>query len=120
MATGCLMVGSLFGPAIGKLSHLRFIIIAKTNCSGPCVGGIVVTFGGWRDIFWIQAGMAGLGLILSVLFVPSIQQSDRKCGKAAFSFRGLALFNPIPAITVLKYPNILLAVCSLFTFNLLM
>lgn len=54
--------------------------------------------------------MAGLGLLTSVLFVPSIYQSDGKYGKADFSFRNLALFNPLPALSVLKHPNILLTV----------
>ncbi|OJJ47979.1 hypothetical protein ASPZODRAFT_141531 [Penicilliopsis zonata CBS 506.65] len=97
-AVGCFMVGSVSGPAIG-----------------PCIGGIIVTFAHWRIIFWLQVGMTALGLSLSLLFVPTIQQS--KTGKETPS-SVLAMFNPMRILRQMIYPNVLFAylTCGLLAF----
>jgi MFS family permease len=45
--------GTLIGPAFG-----------------PFIGGIIVTFRTWRDIFWLQSALGGLGAILVIFFLP--------------------------------------------------
>ncbi|KAJ6086406.1 hypothetical protein N7467_005320 [Penicillium canescens] len=74
-AVGCFMVGSASGPAIG-----------------PCIGGIIVTFAQWRIIYWLQFAMTLLGLILSLLFVPSIQEKN--------------MFNPMRIFRHFIHPNV--------------
>ncbi|KAF7121767.1 hypothetical protein CNMCM5793_009320 [Aspergillus hiratsukae] len=93
------MVGSVTGPALG-----------------PCIGGLVVTFAHWRIIFWVQVAMAGLGLVLSLLFVPEIQKREGE-GKGEGERRPssvrevLVVFNPVRIFRQWLYPNVLLCVC---------
>lgn len=47
------MSGTLIGPAFG-----------------PFIGGIIVTFVTWRDIFWLQTALAALSTALIILFLP--------------------------------------------------
>ncbi|KAL4896219.1 putative MFS transporter [Aspergillus ambiguus] len=92
-AVGFFMTGTVCGPAIG-----------------PCIGGIIVTFASWRIIYWLQLGMTGLGLALSVLFVPSIQQEgktdEKKPHRSVVEL--LLLFNPVRILRQYVYPNIFL------------
>ncbi|RHZ60618.1 hypothetical protein CDV55_104679 [Aspergillus turcosus] len=95
-AVGFFMVGSVTGPAIG-----------------PCIGGLVVTFAHWRIIFWVQVAMAGLGLVLSLLFVPEIEkregEGEGKGERRPSSVREiLAMFNPVRIFRQWLYPNVLL------------
>ncbi|PWY82172.1 synaptic vesicle transporter [Aspergillus heteromorphus CBS 117.55] len=63
-AVGLFMVGTVAGPAIG-----------------PCIGGIIVTFSSWRNIYWVQVAMSGFGLVMSLLFVPEIPSADAKAAE---------------------------------------
>ncbi|KAL5338846.1 major facilitator superfamily domain-containing protein [Aspergillus crustosus] len=98
-AVGFFMLGTVTGPAIG-----------------PCIGGVIVTFSSWRNIYWLQTAMAGLGLILSLLFVPEIQmegsnselEKEPNTKKATF-WDILKVFNPTRIIRLWLYPNILLS-----------
>ncbi|KFY95663.1 hypothetical protein V500_02698 [Pseudogymnoascus sp. VKM F-4518 (FW-2643)] len=111
-AVGFFMAGSVSGPAIG-----------------PCVGGVIVTFTNWRVIYWVQVGMVGFGLALSLLFVPdikktnengqdevSIVEKDNKVSLSAFEI--LAKFNPSGILRPFMYTNILFAdlTCGFLAF----
>ncbi|KZF23239.1 synaptic vesicle transporter [Xylona heveae TC161] len=102
-ATGFFMCGTVTGPALG-----------------PCIGGIIVTFVTWRAIFWLQAGMAASGLILSLIFVPSITRPATE-GQATFvKSQLLSQFSPMRVLELLIYPNILLTdiACGCLSFTL--
>ncbi|KAL3467399.1 major facilitator superfamily domain-containing protein [Aspergillus heterothallicus] len=96
-AVGFFMLGSVAGPAIG-----------------PCIGGVIVTFSSWRNIYWLQTAMAGLGLILSFLFVPEIEEEidpdaevvEEKQKKKITLRYILRVFNPLPVFKLWLYPNI--------------
>lgn len=84
------------------------------------MGGIIVTFASWRIIFWVQTGMAGLGLALSLLFVSSsvkdppkmIYQRKKDDEKLNWGFYRMVLnmFNPLRIIRKFVYPNVFLTV----------
>lgn len=83
-----------------------------TYCLGPCIGGIIVTFAQWRIIYWLQFGMTLLGLILSLLFVPSVQEKNLVIGsgqpwKISTVFK---MFNPFRIFRQFIYPNVFIAV----------
>ncbi|KAL2817367.1 major facilitator superfamily domain-containing protein [Aspergillus granulosus] len=97
-AVGFFMLGSVAGPAIG-----------------PCIGGVIVTFASWRNIYWLQTAMAGLGLILSLLFVPEIEEEADPDAEAETGEKQqkqitlryiLQVFNPLPVFKLWLYPNI--------------
>ncbi|KAL4958019.1 major facilitator superfamily domain-containing protein [Aspergillus filifer] len=95
-AVGFFMLGSVTGPAIG-----------------PCIGGVIVTFASWRYIYWLQTAMAGFGLILSLIFVPEVQQevspTEPKPKKKVTIGYALRIFNPIRVFRMWLYPNIFLS-----------
>ncbi|RAL13744.1 putative MFS transporter [Aspergillus homomorphus CBS 101889] len=100
-AVGFFMAGTVTGPAIG-----------------PCIGGIIVTFASWRNIYWVQVAMTGFGLLLAALFVPDLYSVDRK-GTAnpekpstapSHNLQNiLNAFNPMRVFELWIYPNIFLA-----------
>jgi predicted MFS family arabinose efflux permease len=86
--------------------------------AGPCIGGVIVTFSSWRNIYWLQTAMAGLGLVLSLIFVPEVQQdisssmTERQKEKEKITLRyALKVFNPIRVFRLWLYPNVLFSVC---------
>lgn len=52
-ALSAFLSGTLIGPAFG-----------------PFIGGIIVTFCSWRDIFWLQSALGGLATVLVIFFLP--------------------------------------------------
>lgn len=74
-----------------------------------------MTFASWRIIFWVQTAMAGFGLILSLLFVSSVQDppamiAKKKAGAKVGALDMVAMFNPLRIIRQMVYPNVFLAV----------
>jgi MFS family permease len=73
----------------------------------PLVAGIITTYTTWRLILWIQCGMLGFSLALSLLFLG-------KGGKSA-TIKNPTLsevayvYNPWRVLTLYRYPNVLLA-----------
>ena len=107
-----MMVGSVSGPAIGKVvsfSGSTLGELALTKRPGPCIGGIIVTFAQWRIIYWLQFGMALLGFVLSWLFVPSLE-NKKKSEETQSVSRILKMFNPLHIFRPLIYPNVFLCV----------
>lgn len=86
--------------------------------AGPCIGGIIVTFASWRNIYWLQTAMAGLGLVLSLIFVPEVQQDisssetqkQKEKEKITLPY-ALKVFNPVRVFRLWLYPNVLFSVC---------
>ncbi|KAL6233683.1 major facilitator superfamily domain-containing protein [Aspergillus navahoensis] len=106
-ALGFFMLGTVAGPAIG-----------------PCIGGVIVTFTSWRYIYWLQTAMAGFGLVLSLIFVPEVQQEVSSSNTAKKMARGkitlryaLKVFNPARVFRLWLYPNLFFSflTCGLLT-----
>lgn len=77
------------------------------------MGGVIVTFTSWRVIFWLQLGMSGLGLLLSLLFFPKIEGTSEKVSTAFKPTTLVTIISKFSPTDVLKqwvYPNVFLAV----------
>lgn len=95
-ALGWFLSGTLIGPALG-----------------PFIGGIIVTFRTWRDIFWLQTALAGTATLLCFFLQPETIHNKR-----ADELEGLPVkerahkmwqwLNPFRVIKLYRYPNILL------------
>ncbi|PKX98465.1 putative MFS transporter [Aspergillus novofumigatus IBT 16806] len=94
---------------------------------GPCIGGLVVTFAHWRVIFWVQVAMAGLGLVLSLLFVPEVEKREAEgegVPRPSSLREVLAMFNPVRIFRQWLYPNVFLCdltcgLLAIFQYGLL-
>lgn len=104
------MVGSVSGPAIGMFKISTTITNTNiNNPSGPCIGGIIVTFAHWRIIYWLQFAMTALSLVLSLLFVPSLEAKKENKPPRKLSYV-LSMFNPLRIFCPFVYPNVFLSV----------
>lgn len=76
-----------------------------------------MTYNNWRTIYWMQTGQAGLGLILSLVFIPSIKSEVRQLfeekniqGGGKFSARDvLSRFNCVRIFKLYGRPPVFLA-----------
>ncbi|KAK3680335.1 hypothetical protein LTR37_021322 [Vermiconidia calcicola] len=94
-AYGWFLSGTLIGPALG-----------------PFIGGIIVTYASWRDIFWLQTVLAGISTLGVIFLVPETihrKRSDELSGlprkqkvKKLWSW-----INPWRVIKLFRYPNVL-------------
>ncbi|KAF2156215.1 MFS transporter [Myriangium duriaei CBS 260.36] len=89
--------GALIGPAIG-----------------PFLGGVIVTYRPWQDIFWLQTGLAGGGTLLVFFLLPETihyKRSEELKGlgpreKAAKLWEWM---NPLRVVLLYRFPNLALA-----------
>ena len=94
-AVGWFLSGTLIGPAFF-----------------PFIGGIIVTFRSWRDIFWLQSALGGLALVCVVLFLPETIPHMKKddfvgLGRIQKAKRIGNAMNPFRVLGLLfEYPNI--------------
>ncbi|OAL55389.1 MFS general substrate transporter [Pyrenochaeta sp. DS3sAY3a] len=99
-ALGWFMSGTLIGPALG-----------------PFIGGIIVTFRTWRDIFWLQTALAGVATLLCFFLQPETIHEKR-----SQELKGLPApekahkmwqwLNPFRVISLYRYPNLFLVALS--------
>ena len=95
---------------------MPFVQTANLLLQGPCIGGVIVTFTDWRIIFWVQVGMAGMGLISAVITLPKFRnpgdETDGSGGRLVCPapLEIVSMFNPLNILRMLLYPNVLLAV----------
>ncbi|KAG9675562.1 MFS general substrate transporter, partial [Aureobasidium melanogenum] len=87
--------GTLIGPALG-----------------PLLGGIIVTYKSWRDIFWLQTGLAVFATVLCCFFLPetihykkSVELEGLKKSEQAKKLWSWT--NPLRVIRLYRYPNLL-------------
>ena len=97
-ALSAFLSGTLIGPAFG-----------------PFLGGIIVTYRSWRDIFWVQTALGGLATVLVIFFLPETIP-EKKCEELkdlTTSERAKKLLHWTSPFRVAKmlfvYPNLLLA-----------
>jgi multidrug resistance protein len=88
------MSGTLIGPAFG-----------------PFIGGIIVTYADWRDIFWLQTALAGLSSILIVFWLPETihaKRSDELAGldRVQRAKKICTWINPARVMVLFRYPNL--------------
>ncbi|ETN46185.1 uncharacterized protein HMPREF1541_00369 [Cyphellophora europaea CBS 101466] len=97
-ALSAFLSGTLIGPAFG-----------------PFIGGIIVTFCTWRDIFWLQTALGGLATVLVILFLPEtipekkIEELKELSATQRYK-RIMHWTSPIRVgVLLFSYPNLLIA-----------
>ncbi|KAH7411672.1 major facilitator superfamily domain-containing protein [Phaeosphaeria sp. MPI-PUGE-AT-0046c] len=88
--------GTLVGPALG-----------------PFIGGIIVTFRSWRDIFWLQTALAGAATVCCFFLQPETIHEKRSKELEGLPSKEKAQkmwhwLNPFRIIVLYRYPNLLL------------
>ncbi|KAL3424018.1 hypothetical protein PVAG01_03298 [Phlyctema vagabunda] len=96
-AMGWFLSGTLIGPALG-----------------PFIGGIIVTFKSWRDIFFLQTALAGVATIGAYFLLPETihhKKADDLIGLSRNAKARVlwAMLNPWRVVRLYKYPNLIVA-----------
>lgn len=119
LVLGPAIIGDLFRPTERATALSWFYTGALVGPTiGPLVGGVIVTYASWRDIFWLQTALACVGIAGPVLFLQETLLADPNSKKAilaslptrAEKIRYLArVTNPLRPVTMLlKSPNLAL------------
>ncbi len=67
------------GHDAARLMAQLILILGAAPILAPSLGGLVLQFGGWRDIFWIMAGFGACGFALALAFLPdTLPIGDRR------------------------------------------
>jgi MFS family permease len=79
---------------------------------GPFIGGIIVTYASWREIFWLQTALAGVSALGVIFLVPETSHQRRSTELKGLSRREktrklASWLNPWRAIMHFKQFNIL-------------
>jgi nucleotide-binding universal stress UspA family protein/MFS family permease len=83
-------------------AKLRFTAVIFNLCifgavaAGPLVGGAQASFHGWRPLFWVVAGIAALGLLLSLLTFQDAPPADPSAPRDGLAL-GLAASGAVAA-----------------------
>jgi Bcr/CflA subfamily drug resistance transporter len=86
------------GPKLPFYFSIQSMILGVAPVLGPLLGGLIVTGGGWRAVFWV---LAGLGIVLFaavVLRVPESLPAERRATQGigqTFTAMGELLRGPV-------------------------
>lgn len=56
---------------VGRAMGLLGTVSALGTALGPSLGGVLIPLAGWRGIFWVQAPLAGLALMLAIAMLAA-------------------------------------------------
>lgn len=119
LVIGPAVIGDLFHPNERATALSWFYTGALVGPTvGPLIGGIIVTYTSWRVIFWLQTGLAAVGIAGPALLLSETLVADENSKKVilarlpttAEKVRYLArVTSPLrPAGLLLRSPNLIL------------
>lgn len=112
LVVGSVVVGDVYRPTERGRALSWFmtgILVGPTLA--PLLGGVLITFTGWRVIFWVQSGLAALSVIMIVFLLPETIHEKVAIGSGrgpwAFVVKLGSLVNPWIVIRpLIFYPNL--------------
>lgn len=86
LVIGPAVIGDLFRPTERATALSWFYTGALVGPTiGPLVGGIIVTYASWRDIFWLQTALAGVGIVGPIFLLKETLIVDENSKKVILS-----------------------------------
>ncbi|CBX90495.1 hypothetical protein LEMA_P066210.1 [Plenodomus lingam JN3] len=109
--TAFLVVGSATERATALSLFLTGMFVGPAL--GPFIGGIVVTYRTWREIFWLQSALAGAATLFCLFLQPETIHEKRAAELEGLPAREKAAkmwewLNPTRILRLIRYPNLLL------------
>ena len=68
------------GDQLAKLMSVLQALGGLAPMVAPVAGALVITFAGWREVFWVLAGLGGLMVLTAIWFVPETLAPERRHG----------------------------------------
>jgi EmrB/QacA subfamily drug resistance transporter len=78
------------GANLGRLMATVSLPAALGPILGPVIGGMILAWGDWRWLFWVNVPFCVAGLLLAWRFIPA----DPPRGSVRLDWRGLLLISP--------------------------
>lgn len=66
------------GPRLPFYFSIQSMILGVAPILGPLLGGLIVTAGGWRTVFWVLAGLGAALFVAVLLRVPESLPPERR------------------------------------------
>jgi DHA1 family bicyclomycin/chloramphenicol resistance-like MFS transporter len=66
------------GHDAARMMSRLILILGVAPILAPSLGGLVLRFASWRDIFWIMTAYGGIGLLLTALYLPDTLAPGRR------------------------------------------
>ncbi len=66
------------GHNAARMMSRLILVLGAAPILAPSLGGLVLRFATWRDIFWITTGYGALGLVLAGNFLPDTLSASRR------------------------------------------
>lgn len=114
VGTSC--IGDIFTPTERGTALSVFLSGTLIGpCLAPLLGGAIVTYVSWRNIFWMQTGLGGIATVLVIFFLPETIPSKgiddiKELSKKRRTAYILHQISPIRVTVLLvSYPNLLIA-----------
>lgn len=114
VGTSC--IGDIFTPTERGTALSVFLSGTLIGpCLAPLLGGAIVTYVSWRNIFWMQTGLGGFATILVIFLLPETIPSKaiddiKELPKKKQTAYILHQISPIRVTVLLvSYPNLLIA-----------
>lgn len=114
VGTSC--IGDIFTPTERGTALSWFLVGTLVGpCLAPLLGGAIVTYVSWRNIFWMQTGMGGFATVLVIFFLPETIPSKgitdlKELPRSKRTAHILHAISPIRVTKLLvSYPNLLIA-----------
>ena len=90
MSSGQAILTQTFPPSLrGKVFGMQLLMVYVGYMTGPMLGGWLTDRFTWRAIFYINAPIGLVALLLSVMFTPWVKQANKA---ERFDFTGAVLF----------------------------
>jgi EmrB/QacA subfamily drug resistance transporter len=91
MPIGMITLAQAAGPQrMGRVMGVVGVPMLLAPVLGPVLGGLIVTEGSWRWIFWVNLPVGALGLALAARFLPG----ERAAGDRPLDVAGFLLVSP--------------------------
>jgi EmrB/QacA subfamily drug resistance transporter len=91
MPVGMMTLAQAAGPQrMGRVMGVVGVPMLLAPVLGPVLGGLIVTQGSWRWIFWVNLPVGALGLVLAARFLPG----ERAEGERPLDVLGFLLVSP--------------------------
>ncbi|KAK5937088.1 hypothetical protein PMZ80_010628 [Knufia obscura] len=111
VGTSC--IGDIFTPTERGTALSWFLVGTLVGpCLAPLLGGAIVTYVSWRNIFWMQTGMGAFATILVIFFLPETIPTKgiddlKDLPRSKRTAHIVRLVNPIRVSKLLlSYPNL--------------
>jgi EmrB/QacA subfamily drug resistance transporter len=91
MPVGMMTLAQAAGPQrMGRVMGVVGVPMLLAPVLGPVLGGLIVTQGSWRWIFWVNLPVGALGLLLAARFLPG----EKAEGERPLDVLGFLLVSP--------------------------